>query len=85
MATLPDGKRAEINANYCRTISNRNEPIAITKVQLRAAVDAADDWMHANAASFNNALPAAAKANLTAAQKAELLATVLLKRYKENA
>ncbi|MGH2620634.1 MAG: hypothetical protein ACRDHG_08710 [Anaerolineales bacterium] len=54
---------------------------AITKPQLRAAIDAADDWADSNAASFNNALPTAAKNNLTAKQKAFLLALVILRRH----
>lgn len=52
----------------------------ITKVDLIAAVSAADGWISDNAASFNNALPATPKANLTPAQKAFLLAYVTLRR-----
>jgi hypothetical protein len=44
-------------------------------------VDAADDWLSANAASFNAALPAAARAGLSPAQKARLVAAVALRRF----
>jgi len=55
---------------------------AINKTDLRAAIDATDDWADANATSFNNALPTAAKTNLTAKQKALLLAYVILRRFE---
>ena len=62
--------------------SARLETIAgITKSDLQAAVDAADDWANTNAASYNTALPTAFKNNATAAQKALLLAVVVLARY----
>ena len=58
---------------------------SLLKADLLAAVQAVDSWVSSNAASFNNALPVAAKANLTASQKARLLAWVVLKRYNVGA
>lgn len=53
----------------------------LTKAQIRAAIDAADQWSDDNAASFNTALPAAYRTAATAKQKAILQAIVSLRRY----
>lgn len=53
---------------------------AVTKPQLKAAVDATDDWIDANAASFNTALPQPFRGAATTAQKAYLLAFVTMRR-----
>jgi hypothetical protein len=52
-----------------------------TKVDLAAAVTAADAWATSNAASYNTALPDPFKSSATASQKAVLLAYVALKRW----
>jgi len=57
----------------------------MTKTDLQAAVNAADDWADANAASFNSALPAAFRTNANNGQKALLLALVVLARYNPAA
>lgn len=81
MAVLNEAQRAAVWAHLMQLLSDARETCAITKTQLRAAVDAADDWADTNAPNFNNALPTAAKNNLTSGQKAMLLAYVVLKRY----
>lgn len=53
---------------------------ALTKADLRAAVDATDQWIDDNASAFNTALPLAARTNLTAAQKTFLFCYVALRR-----
>jgi len=59
-----------------------NQPVMPFAVpDLVAAVQAADAWATANAASFNTALPDPFKSTATAAQKAALLAFVALRRY----
>ena len=69
MATLADGDRARINAGLMRYFSALREQVTgLTKADLRAAVDSTDDWIDANQASFNNALPTAARNNLTQVQ-----------------
>lgn len=55
-------------------------PIAAAKADVQAAVDAADAWVAANAASFNTALPAAFRSTASNAQKAAVLAFVALRR-----
>jgi len=81
MAVLSDAQRAELHAEHMRELSINFESLAITKTELRAAVDALDDWLNDNAAAVNNALPAAAKAGLTTQQKARLLMYVVRQRY----
>lgn len=51
----------------------------LTKPDLTAAIAATDDWCDANQTSFNNALPAAAKA-MPLAFKSLLLAYVVMRR-----
>lgn len=78
MALLNEINRVTIWEQIMR--DNRN-PIAVLKMELRAAVDAADQWAEDNATSFNQALPVIARTNLTAKQKAMLLMFILAKRY----
>ena len=82
MAVLSEGDRQNLWAKYMEDASGRRDGIGLTKAQLRAAIDAADDWVDSNRASFNGALPAAAQSNLTAAQKAEILMYVVRRRWE---
>lgn len=81
MATLTTQQRSEVRAELMQFFSNDRESIGITKADLLAAVDALDDFMHTNAAAVNSAIPQPARSALTTAQKARLLAYVVLKRY----
>lgn len=82
MAVLSDQDRITVSSQAMQDISARRDPINITKIELKAAVDALDAFMNANATAVNNALPAAAKANLTTQQKALLLMYVIARRYE---
>ena len=53
----------------------------LAKADLRAAVDAVDDFLDANAATINAAIPQPARGALTTKQKALLLMYVVAKRY----
>lgn len=75
MAVLNDTERQAIR-NYVM----RRWGAAITKDELRAAIDATDSWIDSNAASYNAALPAAAQSGLSAAEKTILFCVVALKR-----
>ena len=61
--------------------SRSGDVIAVKKADLRAAIDALDAFMDANAATLNAAIPQPARGALTAGQKALLLSYVLAKRY----
>lgn len=80
MAVLSDNDRAAVAAEGMRDPRLGTLPNML-KANWRAAVNAADQWVSDNAASFNSALPAAARTNMTAAQKALLLMLVVAKRY----
>lgn len=82
MAALSDTEREALAAAMMRELSAEFAPIPILKAQVRAAIDAVDAWIEANAASFNSALPAAARNNLTPAQKARLLTLVARRRFE---
>lgn len=82
MAVLSDSDRAAVNADLNRAISQLKQDVTITKSDLRAAVNALDDFLNTNAAAINNALPTAAKNGLTVQQKALLLMAVVARRYE---
>lgn len=77
MAILDDNARAEVWAAFMRAHADKCP--SLLKAELRAAVNAADDWLEANKASFNSALPASAQA-MSIEFKGILLAAVALKK-----
>lgn len=81
MAVLSTGERAAGTAGFSEECSRDRVPVELTKANLRAAYDAADTWADTNAASFNTALPPAARNALTAPQKARLLEHVVRRRF----
>jgi hypothetical protein len=82
MAVLDETARVDVWARLMRKYSTDGDSIGINKADLRAAINALDDFMDANAATINNALPEPAKSSLTQAQKALMLSFVVLKRYQ---
>lgn len=52
----------------------------MTKPDLRAAVDATDQWIEDNQTSYNQALPQPFRGSATAAQKTVLFAFVAFRR-----
>lgn len=79
MAVLNAADRAAVRALWAKLNA---ELCGITKADLLAAVNAADDWVDSNAASFNAALPQPAKAALSAKQKAHILMFVVGRRWE---
>lgn len=79
MAVLSNGDRAAVTADWQR---ENNLPIAINKPDLRAAINAIDQWCDDNAAAFNSAIPLPARTALSARQKAWLLSTVIRRRFE---
>jgi hypothetical protein len=84
MAVLSDTDRARVWRGLMRYWSRleTRQDLALTKADLRAAIDAADAWIDAAATSYNSALPATARAGLTPGQKAFLLAAIVLIRIE---
>lgn len=81
MAVLSTNDRAAAYQALMDRMSADREPQPLTKAQLLAAIGAADDWVDANAASFNTGLTAAARTGLTARQKALVLVYVVSRRF----
>ncbi len=82
MAALIDAERIVVLKRLMARLSITRTPISISKTELKAAVDAVDNWIEANAASYNSAIPQPARSNLTVAQKAELLSAVALRKFE---
>ena len=82
MAVLSDSERANVLSDKMTAASRGFEQLGLTKAQLRAAVNATDQWINDNAASYNQALPLAARQALTARQKVKLFLAVAKKRFE---
>ena len=80
MALLTDGQRRALWAAFQR--GDTGPMGALTKADLRAAVDALDAFLESNSAAINSAIPQPARGALTARQKAMLLVHVVDQRYK---
>lgn len=85
MANLSDNDRRDTWADLMADISRDRDSISISKVELRAAVDAIDGWLNTNAAALNAAIPQPARGALTASMKARLLVAIVRKRYVQGA
>ena len=81
MAVLTDSERLNIMKQFGADLSFARTAFNLSKPDLRAAVNAIDDWVDANAAAFNTAIPQPARGTLTAKQKAQLLFHVVSKRF----
>ena len=77
MALLSDTDRQRTAYAWARS---QIETVTFTRSQLKAAVDAADQWVEDNQTSFNTALPIPFRTNATLTQKVILLAYVLWRR-----
>lgn len=77
MALLPDADRDRTGRYFMRA---NTLACAFTKAELRAAVNATDDWIDANAAAFNSALPLAFRTNASQVQKTLLFCWVAMRR-----
>jgi hypothetical protein len=77
MAVLASGPRLA-----CAAELMQQEFLAgVLKADVRAAINAIDDYLNTNATSINSAIPQPARAALTTTQKAKLLQLVVQYRY----
>ena len=74
-------QKIKVRVLVADAMNNRREAFALNKPDLDAAIAAVDAWVDSNASSYNTALPTAARNNLTAPQKAELLTLVCSVRF----
>jgi len=79
---LTNDDRRALWAEFMKVASSAHEPLALSKADLRAAVDAIDGWIDANAASFNAAIPLPARTALTMRQKLRLFVAILKRRWE---
>jgi hypothetical protein len=82
MAVLPDNDRAALWAEFMRNQSAERAEMPLLKAELRAAVNAVDAWVDANATAYNTAIPQPARGALTTKQKALLLMFVVSRRWE---
>lgn len=83
MAVLDKTNRSTLWAEFMRRISRESQGVgAMSKQELRAAVDALDDWIEANQAAINQAIPLPARSALTTKQKALLFFFVADRRFR---
>ena len=86
MAVLTNNARRDLWRAYMQEMSAQQQAVGpITKADLRAAVDALDDFLNTNAAAINQAIPQPARSALTVPQKARLLIYVVERRSSEGA
>lgn len=81
MAVLSVQQRHDLWAGFMREFPKAETLGEITKDQLRAAVDALDQFFSDNAGTVNAAIPQPARGVLTTRQKALLLIHVIRARY----
>ena len=81
MAVLSETDRVGEWSNYMSELSAVGGTYDLLKAEVRAAIDAVDDWVDANLSSFNTALPIAARTALSSSQKARLLLFIVEKRF----
>lgn len=80
MAELSIDDRQKIWRGLMRYWSKFREVCALSKADIQASVASTDAWINDNAGSYNQALPSAAQAGLTAVQKTLLFCAVALMR-----
>jgi hypothetical protein len=79
MAILDDATRQLIWKTFMA--ENKDVLGVMTKAELRAGVDAIDQWTEDNTTSFNQAIPLPARTALSTKQKAMILMYVVNRRY----
>lgn len=85
MAVLNSTIRQALCDEFAKEVSAIRGSLGnLTKAELRAVINACDQWADDNTASFNSSLPQPGRSALTSSQKAQILANVILRRYKEN-
>ena len=76
--------RRNRNPAPCTSASRHCSTTGFTKQELRAALNAADQWVSDNQASYVAALPQPFRGQSTTSQKARLLTFVISKRFLEG-
>ena len=80
MANLSTDDRRRIWRGLMRRADLFGGVSGVRKTDLQDAIDATDNWIEANQAAFNAALPVTFRTNATSAQKTILFCAVALAR-----
>jgi hypothetical protein len=81
MAVMTDADRQIAAREFIRkTFEQLSQTATMDTAAIKAALDATDDWVDANAASYNAALPLPFRTTATAAQKNLMVAYCTMKR-----
>lgn len=81
MALMTTEQKAEAYRQLRDVLQGRRDEVSCTRDDVKAAVDVVDGLLDSVAASWNQALPTAAKNGLSAAAKASLIAVVAQVKY----
>jgi len=82
MAVLSETERRLAWSEYMYDSAISNGSLgSLLKTDLRAAIDAMDDFLNTNAGAINTAIPLPARSALSTKQKALLLMYVVARRY----
>jgi len=82
MAVLSEQDRQEVRHSLGKHFSRLRKGIPLDKDEWKEVVDAADQWIEDNAASYNLAIPLPARTELDSADKALIFFFVANKRYE---
>lgn len=82
MAVLTDAERFGIRKQFAGGLSATRTLFALSKPDIQAAVNAIDNWVDANAVSFNTAIPQPDRGTLTSKQKVQILFYIVARRYE---
>ena len=81
---LTDAQRLKVSARFQDQLSalppGKKETVSVSKHRILDTIGAMDDWVDANAASFNAAIPERVRTTFTPQQKARLLYWVVRAR-----
>lgn len=79
---LTNEQRKDVWAGFMKAASQDRDNLgAVSKGDLRDAVDNLDDWLEANQAEINQVLPPSVRQSFSTGLKARLLMFVVEKRY----
>ena len=84
MANLGDTDRKAVWAAFMAEMKAVDRGTAFTKADFRAAVNALDAWVAANAGAINAAIPLPARNALTNLEKIGIFARVATKRFAKE-
>ena len=81
-ASLTDSDRVLVHHDYMSTLSAELVSVGVSKQDFRDAVNATDQWITDNSASYNSALPLPIRTLLSTRDKERLFMFVARRRFE---